>query len=346
MGVFAEKIVSVEQFEGEYQETYDIEVSHWDHNFLTGDGFVVSNSHACAYSMNAYLGAYVKANYPLVFYKVVMDRESDKGIMWQLFQEAKIRNVKVNPFDINRNDYEFKFDVKTNEMLAGFRLMKGISKVNVEAIMKERDESGTFDNIVDFFVALENISVTIRTIEPLIKLGAFDSIYKNRKELFELYKLFQTYKKKKNLKTPSLRWKLTDIFKMVKKEKIKDYTIFEQMTMEFKYLEMYLFSSPLDVAKKWYDKQGVRTVSITERENDSDNVLGFLADIKVKKTKNKDNYLDITFTDVIDSINVKVWSNKICAELQEKGNVAIMRLEYNELFNSYNLRNFHVFREK
>lgn len=172
----------------------------------------------------------------------------------------------------------------------------------------------------------------------MIQLGVLDALYPNRKMLFKIFENFQTYQKKKKLKTESKRMKFEDIFKV---EKEDDYTLFEKLEFEQKHMEMY-FSSPIDYAKRWYKKQGVKTCLISEREDESDNVLGIISDVKNKKTKNKKPYLELTVTDQIDTIKMKVWENKITPELQKKGAIMCFRAEYQELFNSYSLITAHI----
>ncbi len=105
---------------------------------------------------------------------------------------------------------------------------------------------------------------------------------------------------------------------------------------------MYILENPIAFAKKWYNKQGINVVSISEREDESDNVLAIITDYKVKKTKNKKPYLELTLTDQVDTAKVKVWENKMSDELQKKGSIGAFRLEYQELFNSYVLITHHI----
>ena len=344
MNIKAEQIINCEFFSEE--ETYDIGVEHQEHNFLTGDGLIVSNSfnksHATSYSAVAYIDAYFKAKYPLVFYKVLCDFEDDRLTLSQFFTDAKLRGINVGTFDINKCQYEFDIDVETNTLVPGFKMIKGISKKIVDELLEERDKVGGFDNIVDFFVSLDNISFNIKTIEPLIKLGAFDALYKNRNMLFQLFEIFKDYQKKKKLKTESKRIKFTDIFKLIKEYDLPDMTLFEKLEYEQKYLEMYILENPIEYAKKWYGKQGVRVCSISEREDESDNVLCTVSSVVAKKTKNKKPYLELTLTDQIDTIKVKVWENKISDDLKRKGAIGVFRLEYQDTFSSYTLKTHHI----
>jgi len=221
-------------------------------------------------------------------------------------------------------------------------MIKGISKKIVDNIIEERNKNGKFESIVDFFLALDNISFNIKTIEPLIMLGALDELYPNRRMLFQLFDLFKVYQAKKKLKTESKRIKFEDIFKQIKEYDIEDMSLFEKLEYEQKYLEMYLLENPIAYANKWYKKQGVNVCSISEREDENDNVLAIITDFKIKKTKNKKPYLELVITDQVDIAKVKVWENKMSDELQKKGAIICCRLEYQELFNSYTLITHHI----
>lgn len=309
-------------------------------------GYSFNLSHATAYSALGFIDCYFKAHYPLIFYKVLCDFEDDRQTLSQLFSDAKIRSVNIGNFDINKTKYEFEIDVKTNTILPGFKMIKGVSKKIIDELLNERDKNNGFDNIVDFFVSLDNIKFNIKSIVPLIELGSFNDLYPNRRMLMQLFTLFQEYQKKKKLKTESKRIKFEDIFKMIKLYDLEDYTLFEKLEIEQKYLEMYISSDPMSYAKTWYEQQGVQVCSISERESETDNVIAFVSDYKLKKTKTKKNYLEMMLSDGIDTIKMRVWENRMNPDLQRKGAIICFRASYDEMFNSYSLISHHILEEK
>ena len=63
--------------------------------------------------------------------------------------------------------------------------IKGVGAPVVEAIIKEREENGDFKNIFDFCKRVDAKYVNKKSLEGLIKAGAFSNIEKSRKQLFE-----------------------------------------------------------------------------------------------------------------------------------------------------------------
>lgn len=344
-------------------------------------GYSFNKSHSIAYSCNAYIDAFFKANYPLIFYKVACDFETDKEELDKIFNDARIRGINISKFDINVNNYEFDIDEENNSLITGFKIIKGIQKKIIEGIIEERENIGKFENIVEFFTTIDKIKYTKTTIEALIMLGAFDNLYENRLSLMNMLELFQLYQDKKKLKTETKKLKFEDIFKSrkklmeevdvilelientIEKKKITAYknrlsviekilalkntnnerfTEIEKINAEFKYLELYLVNDPISFANNWYKKRGVEAVSISQREDEHDKVLCVINNCKLKTTATNKPYLNLTLTDGIDTIYVKVWENKINEELKNKGSVGIFTLAYQPDFNSYTLLDCHI----
>lgn len=131
-------------------EVYDVEMDSPFHSFTTANGIVTCNSHATAYAITAYVGAYIKANYPSAFYTVSLewaDQDDVSGIMSEMEQCSKAR---VLPPDINESGIQFHTDYKTNSIYWSLVKIKMVGVNAVSWIIDERDSHGPYTSIENF----------------------------------------------------------------------------------------------------------------------------------------------------------------------------------------------------
>lgn len=312
-------------------------------------GYSFNKSHSVAYSINAYIDAYIKVHFPEVFYKVLCDHESDPLSLSIIFQDMKNRGIKINGFDLST---EYDFSINDNVLGVGFKIVKGVNKNQFDKFMTSVNRhcsNASLTSYEEFFSIMQRNNVsfpTIRTVEPMIELGVMDELFKNvpyhnRRRFRVAYDLYQTFLKKKELKTESKRWPL-NVVDAVKDRDIDEYTDIEMLNNEFKHMGFYLFNDPISYARNILNSKGVKPVMISDHRNEGDIIVGVIADLKVKKTKNKKPYYEITFSDMQNTIVVRVWEDKI-NEKMKKGAIMIARLEYQKNFGSYTLKEARIF---
>jgi DNA polymerase-3 subunit alpha len=110
------------------------------------------------------------------------------------------RGVKVLPPDVNVSDKDFtpvyveeeekvgrKKVIKNRGVIRfGLCAVRGVGEKAVEAIIKERQDKGTFNSIYDFTERVDLRMVTRSTVEALVKCGAFSSISEKRAPLLQV----------------------------------------------------------------------------------------------------------------------------------------------------------------
>jgi DNA polymerase-3 subunit alpha len=84
--------------------------------------------------------------------------------------------------DINRGDYRFE-PISATSVRYGLGAVKGTGQQAIEAIVKAREEGGAFTSVYDFCVRVDRSRINKRSVEALIKAGAFDSLQLNRASL-------------------------------------------------------------------------------------------------------------------------------------------------------------------
>ncbi|MBP6117576.1 MAG: DNA polymerase III subunit alpha [Neisseriaceae bacterium] len=157
-------------------------------------GYGFNKSHAAAYALVAYQTAWLKAHYCSAFMAATMSSELDNTDQLQVFYEdAKNKNsITFLPPDVNESFYRF---VPTDATHIRYALgaIKGTGEGAVEEIVKEREANGPFVSLFDFCERIGKGHVNKRTMEALVRAGAFDAIDPNRAKMFDNIALAMEY---------------------------------------------------------------------------------------------------------------------------------------------------------
>ena len=146
--------------------------------------YCFNRSHSAAYAFVAYQTAYLKTHYPVEYFSALLSSVADNKDQTQLYiEEAQRLGSKILAPDINKSYLEYAPDGENIRF--GMAAIKGVGAPVVEAIIKEREENGDFKNIFDFCKRIDAKYVNKKSLEGLIKAGAFSNIEKSRKQLFE-----------------------------------------------------------------------------------------------------------------------------------------------------------------
>jgi len=150
-----------------------------------------NKSHSVSYATIAYQTAYLKANFPIEFMAVLMNSEQ-KNIdrLKILLEEAKRMEIKVLPPDINESISKFTI-INDHKIRFGLTAIKNVGYNVVEKIVEERKERGKFPSIEDFIDRMPNEVLNKKSIESLIKAGAFDKLEDRGKLLYNLDKILE-----------------------------------------------------------------------------------------------------------------------------------------------------------
>ena len=150
--------------------------------YFAGYGF--NKSHSAAYALISYQTAYLKTHYPVEYMAAMLT--CDMGKMEKItagIKECREMGIEVLPPDVNESDLDFTISGKTIRF--GLGAIKNVGEGAIQAILKAR-EKGKFTSIFDFCRRVNLKKVNRRTIESLIKSGAFDSLGAKRAQLIEV----------------------------------------------------------------------------------------------------------------------------------------------------------------
>ncbi|NLC35357.1 MAG: DNA polymerase III subunit alpha [Alcaligenaceae bacterium] len=155
-------------------------------------GYGFNKSHSAAYALIAYQTAWLKHYHPAEFLAATLSSDMDDTDKVQIFWKDAVANgVDVLPPDVNASAYRFEpvEDTYTakgqppRSMRYGLGAVKGTGQAAVEEIIRAREAEGPYTSLFDFCKKVDRSIVNRRTIEALIRAGAFDAISENRAAL-------------------------------------------------------------------------------------------------------------------------------------------------------------------
>jgi DNA polymerase III subunit alpha len=151
-------------------------------------GYGFNKSHAAAYALLAYFTAWLKAHHPAEFMAANMSLAMDDTDKVKiLFEDCLVNKMAVLPPDINQSAYRFEpvaeaGGARSKTIRYGLGAVKGSGQSAIEEILRAREEA-PFTDLFDFCMRVDRRMVNRRTVEALIRAGAFDSLHENRAQL-------------------------------------------------------------------------------------------------------------------------------------------------------------------
>jgi DNA polymerase III subunit alpha len=146
-------------------------------------GYGFNKSHAAAYALVAYQTAYMKAHHPSAFMAANMSAVmADTDKVQQLFDDAVRNGLKMLPPDVNASAYRF-VPLDAHSIRYGLGAIKGTGEAAIAHILEERTRGGAFRDLFDFCHRVDKRIVNRRTVESLVRAGAFDSVDDHRAKL-------------------------------------------------------------------------------------------------------------------------------------------------------------------
>ena len=159
--------------------------------------YAFNKSHSYGYGLVAYQTAFLKANYPVEYLAALLTSVKSKLENASVYlNECRLRGIEVQVPDINQSASDFTPVPHGDDQEAGHgpgRVVYGLSAVRnvgegmVERVIAERAANGPYASFVDFTERVDIEALNKRTIESLIKAGAFDSLGHPRKGLLQVH---------------------------------------------------------------------------------------------------------------------------------------------------------------
>jgi len=287
--------------------------------------YAFNKSHAAAYAVVAYQTAYLKYYYPVEFMAALMTSVIDNpGKVSEYILSCRQMGIEILPPDINEG--EARFSVSGQSIRYGLSAIKSIGRPVVESIVAERTLGGPFKSLMDFIERMSGKEVNKKTLENLIKAGAFDSLGGNRQQYILAYAgmMDSVAQSRKTVMTGQM-----SLFDLVGEEEKQNYQVQLPDVEEYKkelllsfekeVLGVYVSGHPLEeYEERW--KKNITAVTadfmLDEETNqtkvhDGESVIvgGMITGKTVKYTKNNRMMAFLNIEDLVGNVEVIVFPN-------------------------------------
>jgi len=262
-----------------------------------------NKSHAAAYAMIAYQTAYLKTYHPNEFMAASMSNElSNTDKLSEFFEELKRLKIEVQRPCINECFAEFI--PKQNTLFYALGAIKNVGFEAISQIVKEREKNGKFRSISDFINRVHPKNINKLQLEGLVKAGAFDKVFNNRKVLFNnipniIQNLKTIYENRLQNQTSLFSEESQKISYLIQDKKSSNWTNDETLSKEFESVGFYISNHPLKFFEEILKQYKVK--SFKDFESSTNNecfIAGTIMSIKEKKTTKGNSFAIIKFSDL------------------------------------------------
>ncbi|NNN00335.1 MAG: DNA polymerase III subunit alpha [Acidimicrobiaceae bacterium] len=140
--------------------------------------YAFNKSHAYGYALIAYQNAWLKANYPVEYMAALLTSfRDDKDKASVYLNEARQMGIAIGVPDVNQSFADYAPSLTQDRtILFGLAAVRNVGESLVDKIVSERETGGPFASVYDFVRRVDPLVLNRRTMESLIKAGAFDEL--------------------------------------------------------------------------------------------------------------------------------------------------------------------------
>lgn len=285
-------------------------------------GYGFNKAHAVSYAYIAYWTAYFKANYPTEYLAAVLDSASgNPEKVGEAIREAIRLDIAVKPPSINysRAGFTIERDASGNDAIRfGLAAVKNVGAAAIDPIVELRQAAGVFKDIEDICRRVDSKSLNRRTLESLIRVGAFDEFGGRGNLLESVDRIISAIQRQTKLRESGQ----TSMFDMlgdsvpapmveIKITEVDDTTDQERVIWERDLLGVELTQSPFTREMREQPENIVVFAAdiTTEIVGQKRAALGQVNDIRELTTKRGDKFLSLNLTLLDGNIEMVVWPN-------------------------------------
>ncbi len=296
--------------------------------------YAFNKSHAAAYAMICYQTAYLKCKYPKEYMAALLTNVLDNtNKVVSYIEECKNLKIKVLPPDINESQEGFV--VVDGGIRFGLLAVKSLGRAPMLNIIRER-ETGNFVSLYDFCKRTYGKDVQKRTVENLIKCGAFDKLGANRRQMLEVLEPMVeslVQEKRKNIEGQiSFFDSKREVSTPISLPDVEEFSTKELLNMEKEVTGLYLSGHPMSeyiklIEANKYDK--IKDILVDDekgiryKDGDRVRILAIISSVRRKVSKNNNNVAFVTIEDMYGSLEMVVFSGVLerNALLLTEGNI-------------------------
>jgi DNA polymerase-3 subunit alpha len=271
-----------------------------------------NRSHAAAYALTTYTTAYLKAHFPCEFMAALTSLEmDDTARTYKNIAALRDLGIRILPPDINQSGV--KFTVDGDAIRFGLGAVRGVGAKTAQAIVDDRQANGSFSSLADCCLRLGTQILNRRTLEALIKCGAFDSTGISRAgamaQLESLLKMAQRQDEAKQRNQMGLFGQISLAPAVDPAAATIEWGDKEKLKAEKEALGFYITAHPLDK----YDGalRALNTLITSELAGQQDGIrvelAGTVHSVKLKNNKAGRRYATFVLEDRYGAVEVIAW---------------------------------------
>ena len=312
--------------------------------------YAFNKSHAAAYAVVGYETAYLMCYYPTEFIAAMLNSVKGNSEKIAFYTRYAVQiNIGVLPPSINESFAGFT--VKGDTIRFGLTALKNVGVNVIDSIVRNREEKGDFTGFMDFCNKLDTSCVSKRSVESLIKAGAFDDFKIHRSQLLAIYEKVLdgvNNDRKRNIEGQInlfLDFENTYNNFEIEYPNIKEFKKKHLLAMEKEMTGIYLSGHPLDEYEETLKIQTNTRISdivVDESLEEGDDMLGesfklkdgdkviiggIISSVNKKVTKNNDMMAFINLEDLYASVEVIVFPRTFekYKSLMEEDEIVILK---------------------
>ena len=148
--------------------------------------YAFNKAHTAGYGLVSYWTGFLKANYPAEYMAALLTSvgdDKDKSAVY--LAECRRMGIKVLPPDVNASGG--RFSAVGVDIRFGLGAVRNVGTNVVESVIRCRREKSAYRDFYDFLSKVDQVACNKKTIESLIKAGAFDSMGHARRGLLAVH---------------------------------------------------------------------------------------------------------------------------------------------------------------
>ncbi|MGO3834726.1 MAG: DNA polymerase III subunit alpha, partial [Microbacteriaceae bacterium] len=301
----------------------------WD-ILLPFSDYAFNKAHSAAYGVISYWTAYLKAHYPGEYMAALLTSVGDsKDKLAVYLNECRRMGIQVLPPDVNASFANFS--AVGNDIRFGLGAIRNVGANVVAGIRESREAKGSFESFHDYLKKVPQQAISKRTVEALIKAGAFDEMGATRRALLQIHEgaVDQASKEKKDAEHGNLGFDFDSLFAEEGDTSNIDSRIpdtpewskRDKLAFEREMLGLYVSDHPLKGLELVLAKQASTTVlEVAESEADIDGEIvtlaGLLTSVQHRTAKSGNLYGMVTLEDFSGEMQV-LFMGKTYLEFQD-----------------------------
>jgi DNA polymerase-3 subunit alpha len=303
-------------------------------------GYAFNKAHSVSYGLISYWTAYFKANFPLEYMASVLNSRLDHpDRMAVAIGECFRMGIPILTPDINRSGVLFsidKDDKGNNALRFGLSAIKNVGEGAIRPLIEARDVEGPFETIDEFCTRADLRGLNRRTLESMVKVGAFDSLG-NRGAILnavdQVLSISQKEAHRKETGQTSIFDILTDSEEATPVAGValkgEDASPREKVAWEKELLGVSLSENPMKSVALAGSSGAITSSDQLDAEMDGQrvSVLGQVSSVSERLTRDQRPYLITTLDLVYGSAEVIAWPDaleKLGKEMWQEGNLLLV----------------------